>query len=48
MLDTTAGWVWPGVPRHAQTCLDVSAGFGWSESGMATIEVIQNKALIKF
>ena len=45
---TSAGWMWPGITshaRHAQTC---QGEFGWSEDGMANMEVIQNEKLIEF
>ena len=40
---TTASWMCLDVPRHSLTCLDLTGRFGWSEDGMATIEVIENE-----
>ena len=46
---TTVGWVWPGVPSDAQTCLNLPGGeFGWSRGCIATLKIIHNEKLIKF
>ena len=44
----TAGWVWPGVPSHAQTRLELQGENLVAGGGLATLEVIQRQGLVEF
>ena len=41
---TTVGWVWPGVPSHSQTCLNLSGSeFDWSGVRITSLKIAQNE-----
>lgn len=47
---TFVDWVWPGVPSHAETYLNLSGVtlVGWSVGIMATFKIIKNERFIEF
>ena len=40
----TVGWLSPGIPNHAQVCLN----FLWGDFGVATLKIIQYRRLTEF
>ena len=42
---TTVGWVWPDVPSHTQTCLNLSGWLVGQGAAKPHYKIVQNKRL---
>ena len=47
MDTTTFGWLWPGIPSHAHTRLDLLQVHSDDQQGMVRFQIIQNERLIR-
>ena len=45
---TPVGWVWPDVPSHTQTCLNLSGWLVGQGAAKPHYKIVQNQRLSKF